>query len=129
MTDGTSPSDSANVAAILAQRSREDSAALFDELVTMLAEVVPGVHVERSLLRRQVTSIRLPLGGYVYLLKRQARDALEAVRQQEVRGVVIKTDVLEIDAFLEELGAAIDAELRRTERGRDALRAWLGTNL
>ncbi len=32
---------------------------------------------------------------------------------------------MEIDAFLAELGVALDAELRRTERGRDALRAWL----
>jgi hypothetical protein len=35
---------------------------------------------------------------------------------------------MEIDAFLEDLGTAIDAELRRTERGRAALQKWLNTS-
>jgi hypothetical protein len=119
--------ESASVAAILAQRSREDRTALLDELVAMLSEVVPGVQVERALLRRHVTAIRLPLGGLVYVLKRNSNNSFEASRQHEVRGVVIRTDPMEIDGFLAELGPAIDAELRRTERGRDALRAWLNS--
>jgi hypothetical protein len=32
---------------------------------------------------------------------------------------------MEIDAFLAELGPALDEELRRTDRGRDALRRWM----
>jgi hypothetical protein len=67
----------------------------------------------------------LPIGNHIYRLKRNATDSFEASRQQQVRGVVIRTDPMEIDAFLAELGNALDAELRRTERGRDAIRAWL----
>jgi len=125
--DRTPSFESATVAAVLAQRSREDRAALLDELVTMFSEIVPGVQVDRALLRRHVTAVRLPLGGFIYVLKRSSRDSFEASRQQEVRGVVIRTDPMEIDAFLAELGPALDAELRRTERGRDALRAWLSS--
>ena len=125
MPDDPSSSESASVVAILTQRSREDRRELLDELVTMLAEVIPGVLVERSLLRRQVKSIRLPLGGYIYELKRHPNDTFEASRLQEVRGVVIRGERLEIDAFLAELGLALDVELKRTERGRDALREWL----
>jgi hypothetical protein len=125
MTDGTPSFESASIAAVLAQRSREDRRALLDELVVMLAEVVPGVKVERALLRRHVKSIQLPLGGFIYELQRRADDSFEASRLQEVRGVVIRRDRLEIDAFLAELGLALDVELRRTERGRDALREWL----
>jgi hypothetical protein len=125
MTDGTPSFESASIAAVLAQRSREDRRALLDELVVMLAEVVPGVKVERALLRRHVKSIQLPLGGFIYQLQRRADDSFEASRLQEVRGVVIRRDRLEIDAFLAELGLALDVELRRTERGRDALREWL----
>jgi hypothetical protein len=44
-----------------------------------------------------------------------------------VRGVVIRTDPMEIDEFLAELGAALDAELRRTEKGRAALHTWLNS--
>lgn len=123
---GSEPNfDSVSVAAILAQRSREDRGALLDDLVTMLSEVVPGVKVERGLIRRRVTAIRLPLGSAIYVLQRGANDTFEASRQQQVRGVVIRTDPLEIDAFLTELGNALDAELRRTEHGRQAIQSWL----
>ena len=127
MTDDTPSLDSASVTAILAQRGREDQAALLDDLVMLFAETVPGVKVERSLLRRHVTAIRMPLGAHVYMLKRGAGEAFEACRQQEVRGVVIRTDPMEIDEFLAALGPALDAELQRTERGRDALRDWMNS--
>lgn len=125
MTDSTPNFESVSVAAILALRSREDRSALLDDLVAMLSEVVPGAAVERGLIRRRVTAIRLPLGDAIYVLKRGANDTFEASRQQQVRGVVIRTDPLEIDDFLTELGNALDAELRRTERGRRAIQAWL----
>ncbi|HEX3865663.1 MAG TPA: hypothetical protein VHV78_02885 [Gemmatimonadaceae bacterium] len=130
MTESSPPPsfESANVAAVLVQRNREDHASLVDELVAMLAEVVPGVQVERALLRRHIMKVRVPLGGFIYVLTRGASGAhapFDAARQQNVRGVVIRTDPMEIDAFLTELGLALDVELRRTERGRDALRTWL----
>ena len=94
----------------------------------MMSEIVPGVHVDRALLRRHITGVRFPLGGFVYCLKRRSNDdSFEASRQQEVRGVVIRTDPMEIDAFLAELGLALEVELRRTERGQAALREWLNS--
>jgi hypothetical protein len=125
MTDDTPSFESVSVAAILTQRGREDRAALLDDLVTMLAEIVPGARVERTLIGRRVTAIHLPVGGYVYVLRRGPGSGFEANRHQQVRGVVIRTDPMEIDAFLAELGLALDAELERTEQGRDALRKWL----
>lgn len=127
MTDPIPSFESASVAAILAQRTREDRTALLDELVTWLSEIVPGVTVERGLLRHKVKAVRLPLGGFVYVLKQISRDSFEASRQQEVRGVVIRTEPMEIERFLADLGVALDDELRRTERGRNALREWLNS--
>jgi hypothetical protein len=127
MTDSTPSFEDVSVAAILAQRCRLDRKELLDDLVAMLSETVPGVQVERALIRRHVTSIRLPLGEYVYMLKKGSSDSFDAMRQQEVRGVVVRTVPMEIDAFLAELGLALDVELRRTERGRAALQAWLNS--
>jgi hypothetical protein len=127
MTDPNGSFESASVAAILAQRSREDRAALLEELVTTLSGIVPGVQVDRALLRRHVTAVRLPLGEFVYALKRNANGSFESSRQHAVRGVVIRTDPMELDEFLAELGMALDAELRRTEKGRSALAAWLNS--
>lgn len=128
MTDPNSSFESASVAAVLAQRSREDRTAMLDELVTMLMEVVPGVKVERALIRRNVTAVSLPLGAHIYHLKRTSDNSYETSRQQKVRGVVIRTEPMEIDVFLEELGRALDVELRRTERGRAALRDFLNAS-
>ena len=125
MTDQTPSFDEVGVAAVLAQRAREDRDALLDDLVAMLTGVVPGVVVERTLLRRRVRAIRLPLGDSVYLLARAPNGSYEASRQQVVRGVAVRTVPLEIDAFLAELGVAIDVELKRTERGRAALQRWI----
>jgi hypothetical protein len=125
VTDPTQSFENASVAALLAKRSREDRAALLDELVAVLSEVVPGVQVERALLRRTITSVRLPVGDFVYVLARGANDSFEASRQQEVRGVVIRTVPMAIDIFLAELGLALDVELRRSESGRNALEEWL----
>lgn len=127
MTDPNASFESASVAAILAQRSREDRSELLDELVATLSGIVPGVQVDRALLRRHVTAVRMPLGDFVYSLKRNASGSFESSRQHAVRGVVIRTEPMELDAFLAELGPALDAELRRTEKGRDALRAWLNS--
>lgn len=112
---------------MLVQRSRSDRKELLDELAALLSAIIPGVQIERTLLRRRVTAIRLPIGGYTYLLKKSADDSFEPSRLQEVRGVVVRTVPMEIDAFLEELGMALDAELRRTEQGRSALEKWLNS--
>jgi hypothetical protein len=127
MTDPSPSSslESASVTAVLAQRSREDRGELLDDLVALLSEIVPGVEVQRALIRRYVVAIRLPIGGFVYALRRTAKDVFEASRQQIVRGVAIRTEPMEIDTFLAELGPALDAELQRTERGRKALRDWM----
>lgn len=110
---------------MLAQRSREAHNELLDELVVMLSAVLPTVQIERSLLRRRVTAVRVPVGDHVYVLKKGSIGSFEPMRVQMVRGVAIRTTPMEIDAFLEELGTAIDVELRRTEKGRLALQSWL----
>jgi hypothetical protein len=125
MSDSDASFEDATVAALLAQYARADRDDLLDELVRALSAIVPGAKVERTLVRRRLTAVRLPVGGHLYVLKRSAGGSFEGSRQQEVRGVVIRTIPLEIEAFLAELGVAIEVELRRTEQGRDALQRWL----
>jgi hypothetical protein len=115
------------VVAWLVQRSRDDQKELLDELATTLSAAVPGVNVERSLLRRNITAVKLPLGAYTYVLKKNSNGSFEATRLQVVRGVTVRTTPMEIDAFLAELGLALDVELRRTENGRAALQTFLNS--
>ena len=129
-TDMTEPSHSlerASVAALLARYSRADRASLFDELVDTLSGLMPGVRIERTLLRRRVLSMQVPVGDFVYALARDAHDVVQATRQHVVRGVAVRTSPLELGQFLEELGAAMEVELRRTEAGAAALEHWMRT--
>jgi hypothetical protein len=71
--------------------------------------------------------VHVPLGEFVYVMLRGANDSLDVSRRHQVRGVVIRTVPLEIGPFLDELGAALEVELRRTDAGRAALARWLGT--
>src|SRR4051812_44819429 len=82
MTDPGQSSEDVSVAAILAMRSRAAEDELLEDLAALRAETVPAAQIERSLLRRRVTSVRLPLGQYVYALRKGARDSYEALRQQ-----------------------------------------------
>ena len=113
---------------MLAQRSREDRAALLDDLVAMLSEIVPG----RAGRARAAAPARHlgPLAAWRIRLRPEAeRERLvrSEPRSRKCAASSIRTDPMEIDAFLAELGLALDAELRRTERGRDALRGWLNS--
>lgn len=128
MSDPTPSFEGASVAAWLVHRCRTDQQELLDELVTTLSAAVPGVEVERSLLKRQITSVRLPLGGCAYALKKNSSGTFEATRQQVVHGVAIRTSSMEVDEFLAELGLALDVELRRTEKGRAALQSFLNSS-
>jgi hypothetical protein len=131
MTDPTpTPSaDAVSVSAILARRSQQDRAELLEELVTLFIGVMPGIEVKRALVTRKIKSLRVPIGDRAYVLDRSRGGSFEARRQHIVRNVVIRNDPIEIDAFIAELSAALDAEARRTERGREALDTWLKSNL
>jgi hypothetical protein len=127
MSDANPSWENLSVAVVLAQRSRDDKKALLEDLVEMLSGLGTNVEVRRALLRRHITSIRLVLGDHAYLLSLESNKLFGASRQQLVRGVAIKTTPMEIEPFLEELGLALDVELRRTEQGRQALQRWLGS--
>lgn len=123
------PANSTSVAAVLAKRSREDLGELLDDLIALLLGVMPDIHVRRSLFGRAIKSVRIPLGDQAFVLERTRGSSFQARRQQIVRGVAIRNDPLEIETFIAELSAAIEAEMRRSERGRSALESWLRSNL
>ena len=125
MTD-SNPSEQVSVAAVLVRRSREDRDALMEDLVGLLSGVAPDAEIRRTLFGRRVKSVRCPVGESVFVLARSGR-SFEAARQQQVRGVVVRTIPMEVDAFLNELGVALDAELQRSEQGRAALQKWMNT--
>ena len=114
-----------SVAGALIGRYRQDQHSLLEQLAGLLEAALPGqVTVSRKgglFGPKHVGGVSVDVGDHRYTLQRGRGEALEASRQQVVRGVVLHTEELPIESWLGEVGAALDAELQRTSQGREAL--------
>jgi hypothetical protein len=77
--------------------------------------------------RKQVARIEVELGEERYVL-RNDDGVLEARRARVVGGVVLKSELLGLEEWIESLARAIAAEARLSERGRLALEQLLGVS-
>lgn len=108
---------SADVAAELARQYAEHQHEFLDYLAALTLAAVPK-HVEvtrqRPLLglERPVTALRLELGDYRFTLETR-RGTLVAKRVTLRRGIVHRTDELPMDAWIEEVGAALEGYAQR----------------
>lgn len=95
-----------------------------------LEQALPGrVVVERRAVRRfskqkRVARIELSLGDNRYIAVAQA-GALETRCAKAVRGVVLKSEVLPLDAWLQALGTELAAEAEASDQSRLALEQLL----
>jgi hypothetical protein len=124
-------SDSFDLDAAGLRADRGDLTAGVDVLARKLEDALPqettvGRRAKRLLSRDKVVeTIEVRLGATRYALRAEG-GRIEAERAQEVRGVVIKREPLEFDAWV----AALTAELREQAEGsaeaRTALERLLG---
>lgn len=111
--------------------SSGDLKTFVEVLADKLEQALPGrVTVERRPVRRfskekRVARIEVALGDNRFVAV--ARDgSLETRRAKAVRGVVLKSDVLTLDAWLEALGRDLAVEAEASEQSRLALEQLLG---
>jgi hypothetical protein len=118
---------------LLAASLRVDSANLgtfVESLAAKLEDALPGlVRVERGRdgLRgpKLVRKIVLDAGGDRLELRRGGGDSVQTVRGRVSGGIVLKTDELDIDAWMKALIEALSNEANRNERTRQALERLL----
>jgi hypothetical protein len=110
--------------------SSGDLRSFVEVLADKLDRALPGrVKVERRAVRllskqKHVTGIELDLGGTRYLLA--ARDgAVEARCATAVRGIVLKSAVVSLDAWIDALLRELANEAQTSERSRVALEQLL----
>ena len=73
---------------------------------------------------RRIRRIEVELGDTRFELVH--RDgAVDCARRSVVRGISLKSERLELDAWIDELSAALLGEAKATERGREALERLL----
>jgi hypothetical protein len=129
---GTDESDSLELDLLAASLRADlgDIAAFVEGLAVKLEESLPGVvQVERVKQGfrgpKFVRRIALDAGSGERLELRREGDRVQTLRARTSGGIVLKTEPLDVDAWLTELTAAVAAEAGRNERTRQALERLL----
>jgi hypothetical protein len=109
-----------------------DIAAFVEALAVKLEQALPGaVRVERARRGfrgpRWVREISLDAGGLRLILRRNEADAVQCSASRVSGGIVLKTEPVELERWIEQLGRALVEEAGRSLRTREALeRLMLG---
>jgi hypothetical protein len=72
-----------------------------------------------------VKEVKLLLGEYEYRIGRQRQGPLVAVRVKVVRGIVLKTEQIPVEQWIEELSEALARVAAQSARARAALERFL----
>ncbi|HTI13014.1 MAG TPA: hypothetical protein VL461_00385 [Dictyobacter sp.] len=118
---------------IVAAALRADTADIkvfLEVLATKLTGALPErtqVIRQRSLFAREqpVREIMVTLGEYQYRLMREKYGSLTTSRARLVRGIVLKTDQLSVDQWIEELATALAQEAAQSAQARSALERYI----
>lgn len=72
-----------------------------------------------------VKEIALSLGDYQYRISRERQGPLVAMRAKVVRGIVLKTEQIPVEQWIEELSEALSQLAGQSAQARDALERFL----
>jgi hypothetical protein len=120
-----------DLAASSLRADASDSRALAEALAAKLSEALPdqtrttrqgGRFLSRD---KRLERLEVQLGDETFVLSLSGQRA-ETILARTVRGVVIKRQELPLDAWLDALSGALDAEAERSETARLSLERLLG---
>ena len=129
--DSRSSGDKFELVAASLRSAGGDLDAFVEVLATKLELALPGrVKVERQSVRflgkqKRVRRLECDLGGRRYLLAADT-GAVEARRAEAVRGIVLKSERLPIDAWIDSLAQDLTEQAQANEQSRAALETLLG---
>ena len=124
-------SDDFDLVAASLRADADGSRGLAEALAVRLETALPSqTRVERrarKLLSREkvVRAIEVDAGENRYALHVDDRGGLEATRSAAVRGIVLKSEPLSLDEWLDSLARDIADEARTSAQGREALERLL----
>jgi len=119
------------VAATLAREYAADQRQFLEDLARLVERALPGqVEVRRAgglfSRTRPVRSIRVELGDERYSLEDRGSGPLLAARSLVKRGIVLNSEELGVEQWIEVLGAALQEYADEHQSAADALRRFLG---
>jgi len=103
-----------------------DIAAFVEALAVKLEQAMPGavrVRRERRMLRAPgpVREIAVEAGGMRLTLRRDAADSVQCSASRLSGGIVLKSEAVQLDEWIDALGRALAGEAVRSARARAAL--------
>jgi hypothetical protein len=107
-----------------------DLSAFMEALATKLAGALPNLTTvtrQSSLFSREhpVKEVAVTLGDYQYRMSREKQGPLTAQRAKIVRGIVLKTDAIPIEQWIEEIAESLAQEANRSAQARASLEQFL----
>jgi hypothetical protein len=119
------------VAAALSRQYAADQRRFLESLAQMLEQALPGeVRVIRRgglfFWQRPVREIRVTLGDHRYALEDPGRSPLTARRTLTKRGIVLNTQDLPVDAWIQELCGELEERARHNRSICQALKRLAG---
>lgn len=107
-----------------------DLATFLEVLATKLEGALPNqtsVTRQSKLFSREhpVREIVITLGEYQYRISRSQHGALTTLRAKVVRGIVLKTDQISMEQWIEELATELAAHASQSSQARVALERFL----
>jgi hypothetical protein len=108
----------------------QDNATFLEVLAAKLEDALPGrvqVHRAGGMLRKThpVTAMDVELGEDRFHISAAAPGQLETRHSRAVRGIVLKSDAMDLAAWIDILSRALVAEAARSEHDRAALERLL----
>ncbi|CAN5555750.1 hypothetical protein BH11ARM2_BH11ARM2_38270 [soil metagenome] len=118
------------VAAAMAKEYAAEGRDFMPTLVRLLETALPDetVPIEKGgfLSKRTTVGVRLTLGDFTYEIDGREPGPLRVGRTHVVRGIALKSEPIDIDAWLAEVGAGIEARMRASSKTTTALNGLLG---
>ena len=122
----------AGVAGVLARKYAARQWDLLEELARLVEGALPAGQVRvvrrgRFLSReKRVAELRVELGDFQYGLTGAEDGPLQASRAMLKRGIVLRTELVPVEEWVAEVGAALDEYARQNEKAATAMRRFLG---
>ena len=118
---------------LLAASLRADTTDL-KTFLEVLAVKMEGALPNQTVVERQsklfsrehpVREIQITLGDYQYRISRTPQGSLDTLRAKVVRGIVLKTDQLPIEQWVEDLAEGLARQAGQSDLARQALERFL----
>jgi hypothetical protein len=121
---------SLGVAGSLARRYAEDQRDFADYLAAILESSLPGEsRIERKgglFSEKKIAAIQVHLGDFIYRLEMPPHGSLIPTRTKIVRGIKLNTMNMNMQKWLEALGAAISEYAGTSQEASEALQQLMG---